>query len=60
MNIDFSRTGHQIIFQSVRSVATIVGLGGMAVAFLEFSTGAFFVSTERLMQASDLLNGIIS
>lgn len=59
MNIDLSRTSSQVIFQSVRSVATIVGLGGIVVVFIESGTGTFFETFDRLAQASDILTGMI-
>ncbi|HOO50764.1 MAG TPA: hypothetical protein PLK94_05670 [Alphaproteobacteria bacterium] len=59
MNFEFDTTESQIVFQSLRSILTVVGLAGVVVVFVEGGTGTVFETFDRLAQASDMLQGLI-
>ena len=59
MNFDFNRTDHQVIFQSIRGIATVAGFAGIVLVFVEAGTSRFMTSLDRIAQASDLLQGLI-
>ena len=55
MKIDFGNTASQIVLQSVRTLVTLILIGGTAVFFVEHGTGALSYTLDNLATAHDLL-----
>lgn len=58
MNINTDSAGTQIIVQSIRSLLTLAGLGGVVVIFIESGTGRFIETFERLAHAADIFSNL--
>jgi len=59
MNLDFDQIETQLIFQSIRSLATVAGLAGVVVVLIESGTGTFFETLARLAHASEYISGLV-
>lgn len=55
MKTDINNVASQIIFQGLRTLASIILIGGIAILFVQDGTGVLVQSWDHLADASNLL-----
>lgn len=59
MKTDTNSTGFQVVFQGLRTLASIALIAGITVFFIQGGTGAFTQSWDNLANASTILNNFM-